>query len=67
MRKTVKQDLTTQFKQLQLKQLQVVLKNYKQAQAKASVEMDTEALVEAIAHLEEQLCKFDAELNSLSA
>ncbi len=55
------------FKWVQFNQLQAVLKNYKQAQAKASVETDREALVEAIVDLEAQLRQLEVELNSLTA
>lgn len=61
-----KEDLITLFKQLQFKQLQSVLRSYKQAQAEASLETDTEALAEAITDLEVQLREFETELNSLS-
>lgn len=61
-----KEDLFTLFKQLQFQQLQSVLRSYKQAQAEPSIETDTEALAEAIAHLEAQLREFETELNTLS-
>jgi flagellar hook-associated protein FlgK len=65
METTTQQDLS--FKWVQFNQLQAVLKNYKQAQAKASVETDREALVEAIVDLEAQLRQLEVELNSLAA
>jgi hypothetical protein len=65
METTTQQDLS--FKWVQFNQLQAVLKNYKQAQAKASVETDTEALAEAIVDLEVQLRQLEVELNSLTA
>ncbi|MBD0363904.1 MAG: hypothetical protein ICV55_14215 [Coleofasciculus sp. C3-bin4] len=65
METTTQQDLS--FKWVQLNQLQAVLKNYKQAQTKASVETDTEALAEAIVDLEAQLRQLEVELDSLTA
>jgi hypothetical protein len=65
METTTQQNLS--FKWVQFNQLQAVLKNYKQAQAKPSVETDTEALAEAIVDLEAQLRQLEVELNSLTA
>jgi hypothetical protein len=66
MEKAIKIDWIAQFKQLQLHQLQSILRTYKRTQAEFLMETEAANLADAIADLESQVRELETEVQTLN-
>ncbi len=66
MEKIITVDWIAEFKQLQLHQLQSILRTYKRTQAEFLLETEAATLADAIADLESQVRELETELQTLN-